>query len=119
MWNDIVGHKIVLHKDGYTDFVIRNRNDYYEFLDHVDYYGHEYWEKLPIDIEVIERDMLEYCADHNDLMIIKDIKNDEVYKASLKRISSLMDATPENGEGKALCHLADIIEKYEKVNFPI
>lgn len=119
MWNDVFSNKIVLCRDGFSDITIRKRNDYYEMLSHKDYYGHEYWEKLPISNDIIERDILKYYKDCNDILIIKDIRTKEMYEVALERLNLLMDATPENGEGDALSHLADIICDYEKIHYPI
>ena len=52
-------------------------------------------------------------------MTINIIKTDEEYKKALTRIEQIMDAEPNTPEGDELELLSRIVEKYEKVTYPL
>lgn len=54
-------------------------------------------------------------------MEIKDICNNETYRAALARVSDLIDLDPtaESPEGEELKALGMLVQTYETNNFPI
>jgi HTH-type transcriptional regulator/antitoxin HigA len=52
-------------------------------------------------------------------MDIRPIKTKEDYERALKRIESLMDASPETPDGDELDILATLVEAYEDRHFPV
>lgn len=47
------------------------------------------------------------------------MENEEQYKIALERLSILMDSDSNTPEGEELKSLADEIEKYEEIHYPI
>ena len=52
-------------------------------------------------------------------MVVRVIKTEADYKATLDRIDALMDARPGTARGDELELLATLVEMYEEVRFPI
>lgn len=52
-------------------------------------------------------------------MNIKPIKTEHDYDKALERVNILFDAKPDTAEGDELDILVTLIEKYEKINYPI
>lgn len=52
-------------------------------------------------------------------MEIKPIKTEKDYDLALKRVNALFDAKPNTDEGDELDILVTLIEKYEKIHYPI
>ena len=52
-------------------------------------------------------------------MEIKPIKTEQDYELALERVNILFDAKPNTEEGDELDILVTLIEKYEKINYPI
>ncbi len=52
-------------------------------------------------------------------MNIKPIKTDADYRATLKKVETLMTAKPNTSEGDKLDVLATLIEAYEREHFPL
>ncbi|TDW49753.1 HTH-type transcriptional regulator/antitoxin HigA [Flavobacterium sp. 270] len=52
-------------------------------------------------------------------MEIKPIKTEEDYDFALERVNVLFDAKPNTEEGDELDILVTLIEKYEKIHYPI
>ncbi len=52
-------------------------------------------------------------------MIPKAIKTKKDYEKALARINHLMEADPGTPEGDELDRLVTLVEKYEKVKYPI
>lgn len=53
------------------------------------------------------------------MMTIHPIKTDTDYRATLRRVESLMDAEPDTVEGDELDVLATLVEAYEREHFPV
>lgn len=52
-------------------------------------------------------------------MIPKNIKMEKDYEKALARINDLMEADPGTPEGDELERLVTLVEKYEKVKYPM
>ncbi|MDP5199269.1 type II toxin-antitoxin system HigA family antitoxin [Flavobacterium sp. DG2-3] len=52
-------------------------------------------------------------------MEIKPIKTEKDYDWALERVNALFDAKPNTDEGDELDILVTLIEKYEKIHYPI
>ncbi|SHL50033.1 helix-turn-helix domain-containing protein [Flavobacterium saccharophilum] len=52
-------------------------------------------------------------------MEIRPIKTEHDYELALERVNILFDAKPNTEEGDELDILVTLIEKYEKINYPI
>ncbi|MHC0443937.1 helix-turn-helix domain-containing protein [Flavobacterium sp. 3-218] len=52
-------------------------------------------------------------------MEIKPIKTEKDYDLALERVNALFDAKPNTDEGDELDILVTLIEKYEKIHYPI
>jgi len=53
------------------------------------------------------------------MMNIKPIVTELDYRAALKRLELIFDAMPDTVEGDELKVLGEMVDEYEKANFPI
>jgi hypothetical protein len=102
--------KITLHKDGWTDMVIRKSGDKWEYLAYVyTQYGDQRWEVIDMPEEAIFKNIKEYGT----------IKDEEEHQYLLEMASALMDAEEGTPEGSELDYLSSMIVRYEEEHYPI